>query len=178
MRGYLNKASQKFLLRKPILLTKSHNKSSFDCNDINLNYYLKNFALQNIKNNISKTYVSIEQENDIVAGYYTLTYGSISHEEATDKVKKRMPKYPIPIMILCRLGVSKEFQQIGLGKSLLKDSILKTLEASKIAGLKALLAHAKDSNAKRFYRKYGFEPSPIDNLHLMLPIQDIILASA
>jgi ribosomal protein S18 acetylase RimI-like enzyme len=84
-----------------------------------------------------------------------------------------MPRYPIPVMILARLGVDEKYQKLGLGKEMLKDAFLRTLQASEIAGLKAIIAHAKNLNAISFYKKYGFEQSKFDKKHLMLTIQDI-----
>lgn len=157
----------------PVLLDRAHNKKLFDCGNESLNSFLQNYAMQNNKNNASRTYVSICHNNNMVAGYYTLTYGSVSHVQATEKVKKRMPNYPIPVMILARLAVSQQYQKLGLGKGLLKDALLRTLQASNIAGLKAVIAHAKDNKAKKFYLQYGFEESALDEYHLMLALQDI-----
>ena len=160
-------------LLAPVLLSKEHNKQEFDCGYESLNNFLQKYALQNDKNNSSRTYVSICGKSGIVAGYYTLTYGSISHREATSSVKKRMPNYPIPVMILARLAVSDDYKQLGLGRSLLKDALLRTVQASEIAGLRAIIAHAKDEKAKKFYLKYGFEESVLDEYHLMVSMRDI-----
>lgn len=165
----------RIVLSEPVLIEKSHKKDTFNCGNEALNIFLRHYALQNSKHNISRTYVSICQTSGVIAGYYTLTYGSVSHLEATEKVKRRMPNYPIPVMILARLAVCIEYQNLGLGKSLLRDALLRTLQASSIAGLKAIVSHAKDNNARNFYLKYGFEESALDEYHLMLPIQDIEL---
>lgn len=163
--------SRKIKLSKTEQLTKAHNKEQFDCGDINLNMFLKKYALQNHKINSSKTYVSIDKSNKNVIAYYTLAYGSVEHIEATPQVKKRMPQYPIPAMILARLAVDINYQGYGIGQSLLKDAIERTLGASEIAGLRAVVAHAKDNQAKEFYIKHGFESSTLDNYHMMLSLK-------
>lgn len=160
-------------LKAPQLLNKSHIRNNFDCSEEALNVFLQKYAMQNSKNNVSRTYVSIDGSNDEVVGYYTLTYGAISHLEATEKIRKNMPNYPIPVIILARLAVDKSCQFMGLGSALLKDAILRTLQAAEIAGLKAIVAQAKNKQAASFYKKYGFEESIIDEFHLMLAIQDI-----
>jgi len=175
LKGFLQ-VNKNLKLLSPTLLTKAHNKNDFDCGVLPLNNFLQNYALQNSKNNSSRTYVSVCKTTEAVAGYYTLTFGSISHQEATEKVKKRMPNYPIPVMILARLAVCKNYKNLGLGRSLLSDALLRTLQASNIGGLRAVIAHAKDDSAKSFYLKYGFEESILDSYHLMLPIQDIEFA--
>jgi predicted N-acetyltransferase YhbS len=106
-------------------------------------------------------------------GYYTLTFGSISHEEATAQIKAELPQYPIPIILLARLAVDQKEAGKGLGKGLLKDALLRTVQAADIAGLRAMLTHAKDEEAKQFYQKFGFEESPTQSLTLMLSIKHI-----
>lgn len=82
-----------------------------------------------------------------------------------------MPE-PIPVMILGRLAVDRRFQGEGFGKALLRDAILRTLQAAEIAGIRAILVHAKDENARQFYARFGFLPSPLDPLTLMQPLND------
>jgi GNAT superfamily N-acetyltransferase len=155
----------------PELLAEGHDVSRFACGKPALNQYLKRYALKNQREDISRTYVT--KKADRVVGYYTLTFGSISHEEATRKIKDELPGYPIPIILLARLAVDVGEKGKGLGAALLRDAMLRTLQAAEIAGLRAMLTHAKDEDAKAFYLKYGFEESPAHPLHLMLRIDDI-----
>ena len=86
---------------------------------------------------------------------------------------KGIGKYPIPLMILARLAVDLRQKGQGLGKALLKDAILRTLQAADIAGLKAIFVQAKDREAERFYAKHGFIPSPGDPLLLFFPLDPL-----
>jgi GNAT superfamily N-acetyltransferase len=157
--------------RAPELLTEEHDRSGFGCGKPPLNQYIKKYALVNQQNDISRTYVATRDGR--VVGYYTLTFGSISHDEATPKIKAKLPQYPIPVMLLARLAVDKNEAGNGLGKGLLKDALLRTIQAADIGGLRAVLTHAKDEEAKQFYQKFGFEESPIEPLTLMLSIKDM-----
>jgi GNAT superfamily N-acetyltransferase len=76
-------------------------------------------------------------------------------------------------MLLARLAVDKNHQGIGLGKALLKDAILRTAQVADIAGIRSLLVHAKDENARKWYESWEFEPSPTDPYHLFLMIKDL-----
>jgi predicted N-acetyltransferase YhbS len=76
-------------------------------------------------------------------------------------------------LVLARLAVDLGEQGQGLGKGLLKDALLRALQASDIAGLRAVVVHAKDERARAFYQTFGFEPSPLDDLHLMLLMKDL-----
>lgn len=80
---------------------------------------------------------------------------------------------PIPVMLMGRLAVDNSQQGSGLGRSLLKDAILRTLKAADIAGMRALLVHALDEDAAGFYRHNGFLASPVDPLVLMLPLDSV-----
>jgi predicted N-acetyltransferase YhbS len=102
-----------------------------------------------------------------------LAVGSIEHELASKRTKKGMARHPIPVMILARLAVDMRYQGKKIGSSLLKDAILRTLQASEYVGIRAIFVHAKDEKAQAFYKYFDFEPSPIDPLKLMLLIKDV-----
>jgi GNAT superfamily N-acetyltransferase len=163
--------SNKEALRAPELLTERHDCSDFRCGKPPLNQYIKKYALINQQNEIARTYVTAR--GDQVVGYYALAFGSISHEDATAGIKKDLPLHPIPIILLARLAVDLREKGRGLGKALLRDAMLRTIQAADIGGLRAMLTHAKDDEAKSFYERYGFGESPISPLTLMLSIKDI-----
>ncbi|HXQ74169.1 MAG TPA: GNAT family N-acetyltransferase [Pyrinomonadaceae bacterium] len=160
------------ILNPPVLLTKDHDRNSFDCGVPALNDYLQKYALQNQKKHAARTYVAARGNR--IIGYYSLAYGSVSLEEAPQNVKSGLPRHPIPVILLARLAVDSSEQGSGLGAALLKDALLRTIQAAEIAGLRAMLVHAKDDSAKRFYAKFGFEPSPTDAYHLFLRVADIL----
>ena len=159
-------------LNSPILLAKDHDRNSFDCGVPALNEYLKKYALQNQKKYAARTYVATRGNR--IVGYYSLAYGSVSLEEAPQSVKSGLPRHPVPVILLARLAVDSTEQGGGLGAALLKDALLRTIQAAEIAGLRAMLVHAKDDSAKRFYEKFGFVPSPVDAYHLFLSLSDIL----
>ncbi len=159
-------------LNSPVLLTKDHDRNSFDCGLPALNDYLKKYALQNQKKHAARTYVATRSNR--IVGYYSLAYGSVSLEEAPQSVKSGLPRHPIPVILLARLAVDSTEQRRGLGAALLKDALLRTIQAAEIAGLRAMLVHAKDDLATTFYKKFGFELSPIDIYDLFLRVSDIL----
>ncbi len=152
-------------------LTRSHSVIDFDCGRVELNEFIQKYADRNQQANSSQTYVGIC--GDVVVGYYSLTVGSVIHSIAPDRVTKRQPKHPIPVMILARLAVDLRWQNRGVGKGLLKDALTRTAQAADIAGIRALLVHAKDPEVKRWYERFEFEPSSIDPLSLFLLLKDL-----
>jgi GNAT superfamily N-acetyltransferase len=152
-------------------LRANHELTGFDCGKDELNRFLRRFAFAHQQANSAQTYVACRSH--AVVGYYSLTVGAVAHTEATERVKKGMPRYPIPVMILARLAGDKGEQGQGVGGGLLKDALLRTAQAADIAGIRALLVHAKDDEAMAFYERFDFEPSPTDPYHLLLLMKDV-----
>ena len=144
---------------------------SFDCGQSALNQFLKRFALVNQKSNSAQTYVSCH--GGAVVGFYSLAVGSVEPSHAAQRMTKGIAKHPVPVMILARLAVDLQHQGAGLGKALLKDALLRTAQAADIAGIRALLVHAKDEPARQWYLNWEFEPSLSDPFHLFLLMKDI-----
>lgn len=161
-------ADSKFTAVAP--LDGAHDRTPFDCGALALNLYLRNYALQNQKKGIVRNYVTTHGDSKVVVAYYSLVYATLDQKRLPAKLVKGLGKYDIPVMLLARLAVDHREQGQGLGKALLKDAILRTMQASEIAGLKLLLVQAKDEAAADFYRKHGFEPVVDDPLRLFLPV--------
>jgi len=152
-------------------LHRRHAVDSFDCGRAALNRYLRQHALNNQNARAAQTYIALSGEK--VIGYYTLVVGEVAHETAAERLRKGLARYPIPVMVLARLAISLDWQGKGLGSSMLRDAILRTLAAAEIAGIRAIVVHAKDETARRFYTRHGFEPSPTDPLHLYALLKDL-----
>ncbi len=160
------------LIYEPVRkLAASDDLDSFDCGQSALNQFLQRFALVNQKSNSAQTYVSCC--SDAVVGFYSLTVGSVEPATAAPRVIKGIAQHPVPVMILARLAVDLQHQGAGLGKALLKDALLRTAYAAEIAGIRALLVHAKDESARQWYLNWEFEPSASDPFHLFLLLKDI-----
>lgn len=151
-------------------LDGGHDRTVFDCGVPALNLYLRNYALQNQKKDIVRNYVTTHADSKAVVAYYSLVYAAIDQKLLPAKLVKGLGKYDIPVMLLARLAVDYREHGKGLGRALLKDAVLRTMQAAEIAGLKLLLVHAKDEAAADFYRKHGFEPVVDDPLKLFLPV--------
>jgi GNAT superfamily N-acetyltransferase len=158
-------------INPPEKLNASHQLDQFDCGNLQLNYWLKHRAFKNEMQGASRTYV-VTVENVVVA-YYCLANGAIAQTISTGKVKPNMPD-PIPVMIIGRLAVDLNWQGQRIGKALLRDAILRILQAAEIAGIRAILVEAISEEAKQFYEKCGFTVSAIATMTLMITINDAI----
>jgi predicted N-acetyltransferase YhbS len=152
-------------------LERSHAIDGFDCGREALNRFLIRYAIQNQQAGASQTYVAlVEQE---VVGYYTLVVGQVEYNDAPERLTKGLARHPVPIMLLARLAVSIAWQGKSIGAGLLKDAMVRTLQAADIAGIRAFAVHAKDDEAKAFYEHFDFIASPTDPYHLFRLLKDI-----
>jgi GNAT superfamily N-acetyltransferase len=152
-------------------LRVDHKIEGFDCGRQELNRYLVRFAWSNQQAGAAQTYVGLA--GDSVVGYHTLAVGEVSREQAPDRLTKGLARHPVRLMLLARLAVDRRWQQQGVGKSLLKDALQRTLQAADIAGIRAFAVHAKDDDPRRFYAKFDFVPSPTDPMHLFVLLKDV-----
>jgi GNAT superfamily N-acetyltransferase len=152
-------------------LRGDHAIEGFYCGKEELNRYLLRYAWQNQQAGAAQTYIGFEGSS--MVGYYTLAVGHVLREEAPERLTKGLARHPVPIMLLARLAVDQRWQGKGVGKALLKDAMLRTLQAADIAGIRAFAVHAKDEEARRFYLKFDFIPSPSDPMHLFVLLKDL-----
>jgi len=152
-------------------LQRTHDLGTFDCGQEDLNRFLIRYAFQNQQAEASQTYVALS--DGVIVGYYTLVVGQVEYSDAPERLSKGLARHPVPIMLLARLAVSVTFQGKGLGAGLLKDAMLRTLQAADIAGIRAFAVHAKDDDARSFYERFDFVSSPSDPYHLFRLLKDV-----
>jgi GNAT superfamily N-acetyltransferase len=152
-------------------LRRDHPVEGFDCGDEQLNKYLLRYAWQNQQAGASQTYVGLV--GDTIIGFHTLAMGQVTYEDAPQPLTKGLARQPVPLVLLARLAVDRRRQNQGVGKALLEDAMLRTLQAADVAGVRALAVHAKDDEARRFYEHFDFVPSPSDPMHLFVLLKDV-----
>ncbi len=154
-------------------LDSSLDMAAFDCGEPSLNSFLQKHALNNDRAGLGRTFVALEPGKTLVAGYFTISTGSIRFDTVPDHAKQRRPKYPIPTAHLGRLAVDRRFQGKGLGETLLVEALRKAAAASASIGVYAVDVFALHEKAKAFYLKYGFVELLDTPLHLFLPIAKV-----
>ncbi|GGA51520.1 GNAT family N-acetyltransferase [Dyella nitratireducens] len=154
----------------PLPLDADHLLDEFDCGKQALNDWLQRYARQAQTSGSARTFVVCDGRR--VAGYFSLAVGQIDTLEAPERVRRGMGRYPIPVVILARLAVDIAYKGRGLGIGMLQDAIRRTLNIAEQAGIRALLTHPIDTEAETFYRKFGFEPTPVREQQLILLLKD------
>ena len=110
---------------------------------------------------------------DVVVGFHTLVVAQVEYDDAPQRLGKGIARHPNPLMLLARLAVATNWQGKGLGSGLLKDAMLRTVQAADIAGIRAMAVHAKDDAARAFYDRSGFVQAPTDPYHLFVLLKDV-----
>jgi GNAT superfamily N-acetyltransferase len=157
----------------PEALASRHALEGFSSGEQGLDAWLAKHARSAAAVGSARTYVVTDAEQQRVVGYHALTVAEISHADATPGVARGMPRYPIPAVLLARLAVDRSVQGRGLGAFLLRDAMTRVAAAAEAVGIRALLVHAVSPEARSFYMRHGLEPSPTDELHLMISIKGI-----
>lgn len=153
-------------------LAAHHHVRDFKCGKNLLDLFIRKYALVNQRADSSQTYV-VHRDN-VVMGFYSLVFSSVKQEDSPALIQAAMPaNYPVPVMLFARFAVDKKVQGRGIGTSLLKDAFLRTVEASEIGGLSAILVDAIDDKMVTFYKNYGFKECPAAERKLMIAIKDV-----
>lgn len=156
---------------EPELLTEAHVVSAFDCGRAALNDWLKRRGLANQQSGSSRTWVIADDQSRVVA-YYASSTASVLRATAPKSFGRNQPD-ELPAILLGRLAVDIQHQGRGLAAALLRHFLLKAIEVGERVGVRLVLTHAKDEEARRFYEHYGFVESPIDALTMMLVLPEV-----
>lgn len=160
-------------LSGPVPLTWDHDLSGFDCGEPVLNDWLQQRALKN-ESRFSRTYV-VCNENRAIA-YYCISAGAVERAAAPGRLRRNAPE-TIPVSVIGRLAVSRNYARRGLGADMLSDALRRIAIASESIGIGAVLVHAKDERAKRFYLACAeFIEYPEASRTLFLPIETVVAA--
>jgi GNAT superfamily N-acetyltransferase len=151
-------------------LSTRHSRDQFDCGKHSLNDYLKRFARQNDDKGLGRTYVAVSSEDETtVYGYYTLSSGTIQF----DTIPEKLPRYPIPVVLLARLAVDQSVGGQGFGRILLTDALRRSIRLADQLGIYAVEVQALDETAKAFYLKFGFKELSDDQFHLYIAMKTL-----
>jgi GNAT superfamily N-acetyltransferase len=163
----------------PEPLTAEHRLEGFVCGKAFLDDWLIAHALKSEARSARSFVVTAKAGSDAgrVIAYYALATGSVPRDEVPKKIRRGLPN-PTPVLLLGRLAVDKRHGARGIGPALLKDAMLRALEISRSAGVRALIVHAIDDDAVGFYLKYGFQPFPASTNTMFLPIETLIQSLA
>jgi ribosomal protein S18 acetylase RimI-like enzyme len=151
-------------------LDRAVDAAAFHCGKPPLDDYVQKYASQDVRRNVARVFVATPEEHPRrLAGYFTLSAGSVACSDLPDALARKLPRYPVPVALIGRLAVDTSVQGQGVGSILLADACRKVAEAGIILGVAGVIVDAKDTAAAAFYRHFGFAPLPGRADRLMLP---------
>ncbi len=155
-------------------LGKQHDRKSFDCGEPVLNQYLHRYASQDIRRRVSRVFAASPPDAPRqIIGYYSLSAGGLDATDLPESLRRRLPRYPLPVALLGRLAVAKSHQGRGLGSILLADALQRIAQASQVMAVYAVAVDALNDRAAEFYQQFGFIPLPSQPLKLFLPMDSV-----
>lgn len=157
-------------LSPPAPISAEHELVNFDSSEPSLDDWLKKRALKNQASGASRCFVLCRDQK--VIGYYSLSAGAISHESTPKTMRRNMPD-PLPVLLLGRLAIDKQYHNKGLGSALLRDAMIRAVSVASNAGVFAILVHALSEHARRFYLSRGFVESPLQAMTLIMTLETV-----
>ena len=155
-------------------LGKQHDRKSFDCGEHSLNQYLHRYASQDIRRRVNRVFVaSPPAATQQVIGYYSLSAGGLDATDLPEEFRSRLPRYPVPVVLLGRLAVAKSHQGKGLSAILIADALQRIVQASRVMAVFAVIVDALNDRVAEFYQQFGFIPLPSQPLKLFLPMDSV-----
>lgn len=156
----------------PAPLLPKHDLTRFNSGKPPLDDWLRNRAMDS-EGRTARTYVVCEK-GLVVIGYYCISTGSVERRNLPSKIKRAqgLPNQ-IPVVIIGRLARDIAYRGKRLGQDLLQDALTRILSASRIVGVRAVLAHALDEDAARFWKDQEFMECPVGSRTFYLPIETL-----
>lgn len=143
---------------------------TFHCGQSALDEYIRRYASQDVRKNVARVFIATpEKDTRRLAGFFTLSAGSVGCSDLPEALTRRLPGYPVPVALIGRLAVDSDFQRKGLGSILLADACRKVAQASAVLAVASIIVDAKDESAVAFYTHFGFVPLPGRSNRLVLP---------
>lgn len=151
-------------------LDSSVNTDVFQCGRESLDDYIRRYASQDVRRNVARVFIATpENDPQLLAGFFTLSAGSVTCSSLPAALARKLPHYPVPVALVGRLAVDAKFQGKGLGSILLADACQKVSQASAVLAVVGIIVDAKDVAAVAFYEHFGFISLPGQADRLILP---------
>jgi ribosomal protein S18 acetylase RimI-like enzyme len=149
---------------------KAVEATNFSCGQSALDDYIRRYAAQDVRRNVARVFLATPDDDpQRLAGFFTLSAGSVNCTDLPSSLARKLPRYPVPVALIGRLAVAVAFQGKGLGSILLADACKKVTGASAVLAVVGIVVDAKDDTAEGFYRHFGFQPLPGAPGRLLLP---------
>jgi ribosomal protein S18 acetylase RimI-like enzyme len=163
-------------------INPSHLTKQFRCNRNSQQTYIRNWALKNHQNHISKTTVAVSDDNpQVVVAFCTLNASQVEISDLSPEEQAILPAYPVPAIRICQLAVDKRYLRRKLATSLIYNAFQKIVGTLPFLGVYLIILDVEIDNQEAidFYTYLGFDRLPnnqADQSHIVyaLSIKDIL----
>ena len=159
--------------RKPTPLSAEHSTETFESGELEIDDWLKDWALYNQRKNFTRTFVITDATGEVVA-YHAMCTASIQRNEQPRAMREHGQPRQIPVALLARLGVSKTHQGQGLGEAILRNALLCAISAADQVAFRGVIVHALNEEVAAFCRRYGFVDLPGQERTLIVATETIL----
>jgi GNAT superfamily N-acetyltransferase len=137
-----------------------------------MDIWIRRFAKRSQRDSLTRVYVLVEDgEGKLpILGYFALSMCSVEVDSLSEADRARLPRYPVPAVLMTRLAVAKTRQGRGLGGALLIKAARKAVLANELVAARFFVVDAVDEQAVRFYVRFGFVSSPDEPLRLYMSL--------
>lgn len=153
---------------------RRHDAKGFSCGAEEMDVWLRRYAKRSQRDSLTRVFVLVEGEGEgkqAVLGYFALSMCAVEVSALAEEDRARLPRYPVPAVLMTRLAVASSAQGRGLGAALLYKAANKALLASELVAARLFIVDALDEQAARFYQRFGFAPSPDEPARLYIGLQ-------
>jgi predicted N-acetyltransferase YhbS len=154
-------------------MADEHERGAFSCGKAPLDAFIQTKAGQYARRDMGRTFVAVRPGERAVVGYYTVAASAVEFVHVPPSLGKKLPKHPVPAILLGRLAVDQSVHGKGLGGELLIDATNRAMKIADELGVFGVHTHAIDDEAKAFYAHFGFVPLLDDDRHMLLPMATI-----
>jgi GNAT superfamily N-acetyltransferase len=149
-------------------LGKQHDRARFSSGQPDIDDWFRRRASQDERRNVVRVFVAANDELGII-GFYSLSSYTLALEDLPADLARKLPRYDaIPAARIGRLGRDQRVRGQGVGELLLADAVRRILGAARSVAVFAIVVDAKDDTAAAFYRRFGFQPFPLQPSRLFL----------
>jgi GNAT superfamily N-acetyltransferase len=151
-------------------LGKQHNRAAFRCADHHITNYFRRHALVNMQSRIANVWVLHDPGADRVVGFYTLSTTSADFSTLPEQFTTNLPRYPVPVVLLGRMGVDRRYERQGFGKWLVIDALMRVYRQDVMA-VYGMVVDPKEGVRDFYTKNFNFVPLGDNSDHLFLHLE-------
>jgi len=163
-------ASDRFVVET---LNEQHNRAAFRCSGHQITNYFRRHALVNAQSRIANAWAVRDRDTDLVVGFYTLSTISVDFNALPEQFSVNLPRYPVPAVLLGRMGVDRRYERQGFGRRLVIDALMRVYHHGVMA-VYGMVVDPKEGVRDFYIQNFNFLPLADGSARLFLHLQTFV----